>query len=184
MHRKMLILLTVGIVIAWCIPPLEVPAQAACEEHDTTRTGEDDSSSSPCIHKHREGVLLPLGPTNVAVPLTSIDINAEATFFSCHVRNFIVNVRAQFVIDMSSSPTDAPLPVAFPITTHSLYGDHSHFRDITISIGNVQIPYRVAMDYAVWNISSDGLRYKSRLVNHLVHPLLENAKDLSLIAPT
>jgi hypothetical protein len=163
--------------------PVEGLAEAYCEEHDATRLGGDNGYSSPCIHKHREGVLLPLGPTNVAVPLISINIDAEATFFSCHVRNFIVNVKADFVIDVSSSPTDAPLPVAFPITTHALYGDHSHFRDIMVSIGNVQIPYRVAMDYAVWNISSDGLRYKSRLVNHLVHPLLENAKDLRLIAP-
>jgi len=173
-------------VVGWCIAPSVVLADQSCSDHGVVPIGtEDETLSSPCIHKHREGVILPLGPTvsASAMPLSSIDVEAEATFFSCMVRNFIINVRAEFVLGPPTADTNAAFAVAFPITTHALYGDHNQFRDITISVDNAAIPYRVAMDYAVWSTMGGQLSYKGRLVNYAVHPLLEEAKDLRLIAP-
>ncbi len=182
--EKVTILLVLVALAGWCIMPVAAPAEQPCGDHDDTRVGGDDNTlSSPCIHKHREGVILPLGPTVSAIPLSSIEVDAEATFFSCMVRNFIVNVRAEFVVDLSVSTTNARMPMAFPITTHALYGDHNQFRDITISVDNAEIAYRVAMDYGVWSTWDGQLSYKGRVVNYAVHPLLERARDLRIVAP-
>jgi len=173
--------LGLAILVGFCLAPALVAAES-CEDHGL-RASDADPTSSPQIHKHREGVIVPLGPTNSAMPLNSINVTAEATFFSCMVRNFIVNVHAEFVLGPPDNETNAAFAVAFPITTHALYGDHNRFRDITVTVDGVQVPPRAAMDYRLWNLVQNEVWYKGRLVNHAIHPLLADAKDLNIVAP-
>ena len=112
-----------------------------CLGHDGARgLGDAWTDSSPCIHKHREGVIVPVEPANSVPPLLSVNVDAEATFFSCEVRNFIVNVKAEFqVAGMPDTETNANLAVALPITTHALYGDHNRHREIRVYVENMRI---------------------------------------------
>ena len=180
MKRDLVAVLVLAAVSGWCLAP--AAADASVDNHSQLPLA-DDGSSSPNIHKHREGVILPLGPTVSAVPLTSVDVEAEAAFFSCMVRNLIINVRAEFTLGPPTADTNAGFAVAFPITTHALYGDHNQFRDITVTVNNAEIACRVAMDHNLWSTWGGELKYKGRVVNNAVHPLLEDTKDLNLVAP-
>ncbi|HPD31587.1 MAG TPA: hypothetical protein PLL20_16465 [Phycisphaerae bacterium] len=173
--------LGLAILIDLCLLPVLSAAQS-CEDHGT-RASNTDPVSSAQIHKHREGVIVPLGPTGSATPLTSINVTAEATFFSCMVRNFIVNVRAEFVLGPPDNESNNAFAVAFPITTHALYGDHNRFRDITVTVDGTPVSARAAMDYRLWKLVQNEVWYQGRLVNHAIHPLLADAKDLNIVAP-
>ena len=50
-----------------------------CLGHDGARgLGDAWTDSSPCIHKHREGVIVPVEPANSVPPLLSVNVDAEA----------------------------------------------------------------------------------------------------------
>ncbi len=161
------------------------PAAGDCLGHDRAIIPAGETSlSSPCIHKRREGVIVPLKPANTVPSLLSVNVDAEATFFSCRTRNFTVNVAATFqVAGVPEGGPSANLAVAMPITTHSLYGDHNQFREVAVFVDNVRIRYSVAIDRSVYETAGDELRCKGRLINHAVHPLLAGAEDLRVVAP-
>src|SRR5690606_10876296 len=108
-----------ALLISFLVPNLL--AASTCADHKirlADRTVGDDLSgakgSSLQIHKHREGVIVPLGPTGPALPLSSINVEATAGFFSCMARNFIVDVRAEFILGPAeNNSSNAAFGVAF-----------------------------------------------------------------------
>jgi hypothetical protein len=180
MKRHMMVL---GAAITVSLGLAQACLAETCSDHALGVGHHDPTLSSPQIHKHREGVIVPLGPTGPTMPLSSINVTAETTFQSCSVRNFTVNVRAEFVVGPPHNDSNAAFAVAFPLTTHALYGAHNEFKGIAVTINNTEVPYRVAMDHRLWHIVQGEVWYKGRRINRAVHPLLANAKDLNIVAP-
>ena len=203
-----------GLIVVWLLgvgpwAPGHAALAQDCEAHTPPDDGSLDAYSSPVLHKRHEGLLIPLAsPSPVRPRLESYTIDAEADFFSCMVRNFIINVQAEFLLarwevaepDQRGQDKQPMRPLAaelddlyqpryaFPITTHALYGDHNLFREIHVAVDGAEIPYRVAMDYSAFQIVEDPpgwtqLYYKGRLINYEVHPYLEEAVDLNQVAP-
>jgi hypothetical protein len=158
-----------------------------CGGHPERRSIE--AESSPCLHVRAEGLLVPADPTGTPLRMESYSIEADAEFFSCCVRNFRVHVRAEFVLSVQPSACAGPLRLAFPLTTHALYGDHNRFETVRISVDGAETPYTAAIDssrfrlvapepgyaYEVW--------YMGRRINHAAHPLLIGADRLQTAAP-
>jgi len=139
--------------------------------------------SSAQLHQRREGVIVPLLPQYSKIQMKSINVSCEPDFFVCKARNLTVDVEAEFEIMTSDTTVNSRVPIAFPITTHALYGDHNQMKEVKITVDGVEVNYRTAMDYDLWKIYDDSLYYKGRRINSEVHPVLENAADLHSIAP-
>lgn len=152
-------------------------------EIDPTEEGNPHFSSAQ-LHKRREGVILPLFPQTMEnVVLNSVTVSAKPDFFACHVRNLKAAVRAEFEVSVSNPTSTANIPLAFPLTTHALYGDHNQINHVRITVNGIEINHRAAMDYDLWAIADDGVYYKGRHINYAVHPVFENAANLRNIAP-
>lgn len=142
-------------------------------------------ASSPCLHQRREGVLLPLNPTEAAKwNLDSYEVLAEPDFVATDIRNLAVNVRAEFTLSPSPKGLGGELGLAFPLTTHALYGGNNEFRDVRAWIGKTPLPFKVAVNKQQMKTHGDGtIWYRKRMINDEMHPYLDNAADLRKIAP-
>jgi hypothetical protein len=123
-------------------------------------------------------VIFPVDGQPGEIRLQNITLEAHAGFFSCMVRNFIIDSTATFTMSNSSEESVVAYTLAFPFSTHALYGDHNMFRDIQISIDGTPVSFEVAMDHTLYDIRGTELYYKGRLINWSIHPLIADTTDI------
>jgi len=146
---------------------------------------ERSTYTSPCIHQHREGVIFPIDGQPGDIRLQELTLKAHPHFFSCMVRNFIINATATFTLENSSGLSVNAFTLTFPFSTHALYGDHNGFRDIQINVDDTPIPFGVALDSTLYEKRDPygELYFKGRPINMTVHPLLSDATDVRELFP-
>ena len=134
----------------------------------------------PAIHDKCEGISVPLNETDIL--LTEVEMSVRPVFWMCMVENydFIVDCRLTF-----TNPTVDPqtTTLAFPFSTHDIYGDHEEFQAINVFEGDNPVPYSVALNSSLYSFEEGGLFFKGVMINCPVHPLLEEANDMAELAP-
>jgi len=141
--------------------------------------------SSPCLHVRSEGVLLPLTPAQTADwNLDTFLVTASPVFFETAVRNFEVNVYAEFDISPVAGNAGGRIDLAFPLTPHALYGPDNEMRDLRITVDGDDVPFDVLVNRDALKLRDDGrVWYRRRVINEEVHPLLAAASDMRKVAP-
>lgn len=153
---------------------------------ESRNTVESSVYSSPCIHKHWEGVIFPIDGQPGDVRLRGVTLEVHPHFFTCMVRNFTIDATATFTLENSSSIGTGAYTLSFPFSTHALYGDHNLFRDIRISVDGTPIPFEVAMDHRLYELRQyhyGELYYKGRQINLQIHPLITETVDIRSLSP-
>jgi hypothetical protein len=148
------------------------------EPHERAQNSIDTS-----IHRHWEGVILPVDGKPGAVRLQNVTLEAYANFFSCMVRNFIVRCTVTMTLQNDSEESVNNYTLGFPFSTHALYGDHNRFRHINISVDSTPVQFEVAMDHALYEIQDGSLYHEGRLINSQVHPLITDTVDIRELSP-
>jgi hypothetical protein len=142
-----------------------------------------ENAGDTSIHRHWEGVILPVDGQPGYVRLQNVTLEAYSRFFSCMVRNFIIDSTVTITLENSSEESVTNYTLGFPFSTHALYGDHNQFRDISISVDGIPIQFEVAMDHTLYEIQAGSLYHEGRLINGEVHPLITDTTDIRDLSP-
>lgn len=142
-----------------------------------------ENSGDTSIHRHWEGVILPVDGQPGDVRLQNVTLEAYSKFFSCMVRNFIIDSTMIITLENSGEESVTNYTFGFPFSIHALYGDHNEFRDISISVDSIPIQFEVAMDHTLYEIQDGSLYHEGRLINGRVHPLITDTIDIRDLSP-
>ncbi len=142
-----------------------------------------ENAGDTSIHRHWEGVILPVDGQPGHVRLQNVTLEAYSNFFSCMVRNFIIDSTVTITLENSGAHSVTNYTLGFPFSAHALYGDHNQLRDISISVDSIPIQFEVTMDHTLYEIQDGNLYYEGRLINWQVHPLITDTIDIRDLSP-
>ena len=124
------------------------------------------TSLDPTLHDKCEGIIVPSNETDIL--LTEVEMSVRPVFWMCMVENydFIVDCRFTFT-NPTADPQTAAL--AFPFSTHDIYGDHEEFQAISFFEGDNPVPYSVTLNSSLYSFEEGGLCFKGVMINCPVH---------------